>query len=145
MIRFVMTRLEDGGRDVPVPTRVRGRDVDAVDEGSPDCEGEVRWKKSVGTEPHVSGPMKDAIADPPGCRNRSNLCTSFGVLPPWEKRGLMISRRGPHCMINSTFERRGVGWSELSVMLKFREACLCSCRRREKAPKGWAGLYVNWR
>lgn len=69
MIRLAMTRLEDGGRDVPVPTRVRGRDEDAAFEGSEEssgCEGVVRWKKSAGTEPHVTGPMKDAMADPPG-------------------------------------------------------------------------------
>ena len=65
-MRLAITRWEEGGRDVPVAISVR---VGSVVES----EGVVRLKKRVGTEPHVSGATKVAIAERPGCRKRSNL------------------------------------------------------------------------
>ncbi len=143
MIRFAITRDEDGGSEVPVPSSVRG----SFDASSSDIElsGTVRLKNKVGTEPHVIGAINVATAEPPGCRNRSNLCTSFDVFPPWENRGLITRRRGPHCMINSVFDLIGSGYSELRLKLKLRTACLCSCRSSEKRLSGCDGLYVDLR
>jgi len=101
-MRLAITREEEGGREVPVPRRVSGR----VGEVAVSSE-RVRLKKSVGTDPQVSGPTNVAVAELPGWRKRSNLWTSLGVVPPWEKRGLIISLRGPHCMIISSFDLMG--------------------------------------
>lgn len=53
-MRLAMTRWWLGGREVPVPMRESSFVV-----------GERR-KKRAGTEPHVRGAMKDAIAVRPG-------------------------------------------------------------------------------
>ena len=76
MMRLAITRCEEGGREVPVAMSVR------VGSAVESASGNSRLKKSVGTEPHVSGATNVAIAERPGCRNRSNLCTSLDVLPP---------------------------------------------------------------
>jgi hypothetical protein len=65
MMRLAITRVEEGEREVPVATSFR--DV-LVESGLV-----ARLKKRAGTEPHVKGPMKLAIAEPPGWRNLSNL------------------------------------------------------------------------
>ena len=113
MMRLAMTRCEEGGSEVPVATSERGASAVAVavvvvvvvESGL----RVVRLKKSVGTEPHVSGAMNVATAERPGCRNRSYLWTSLDVLPPCENRGLMTNRRGPHCMIISSLDLMGSG------------------------------------
>ena len=132
MIRFAMTRVDEGASDVPVAISANG-EFGVV----------VRLKKSVGTEPHVMGATKVATAERPGCKNLSNLCTSFGVFPPCEKRGLTTNLRGPHCIIISSLDLIGSGYSELRLMLKLRAARLCSCRSSEKTARGCDGLYVS--
>lgn len=72
-----MTLDEEGGREVPVPRRIRGSRFSAVESSVI-----VRLKNRVGTEPQVSGATNVAMADRPGWRNRSNLWTSLDVLPP---------------------------------------------------------------
>ena len=84
MMRLAIMRVVEEGREVPVATRRReALGGDCIGESG--MEGVVRWKYRSGTLPHVSGPMKDTMADWPGCRYRSNLWTSLGVLPAWEK------------------------------------------------------------
>lgn len=127
-------------------------------------EGTALSKMRTGIEPQVSGPMKEAMAERPGCRYRSNLCTSLGVFPAWEKSytdelafgtgtritliaisptGLMTIRRGPHWSINSFFDLIGTGCSELRWMLKLHDVLLCSCRRRENAARGQELLFCK--
>jgi hypothetical protein len=54
-MRLAITRVEEGEREVPVAMSVSG----VVEEG-------VRLKKIAGTDPHVNGAMKVAIAERPG-------------------------------------------------------------------------------
>lgn len=67
-----MMRLVEGGADVPVPISWR---LVVVDEDGRKTFSEVGddgkmlcLKNSAGTEPHVKGAMKVAIAVRPGCR-----------------------------------------------------------------------------
>src|SRR5271163_322327 len=101
-MRFAITRDEEGGREVPVATSCRGKEEDVLVVMG-------RLKKRAGTEPHVKGPVKEATAGRLGWRKRSNLWTLFCGVPAWEKIGLMMKRRGPHCRMSSSFERMGDG------------------------------------
>jgi hypothetical protein len=131
MARLAMTREGEGGTVVPV----------AMSEREGDDSGELlAWKTRQGTEPHVRGPMKEAMALRPGCRYRSNLWTLFGVLSADEKMGLIFRRRGPTWRIKGSFDLRGVGWEEDRVILKLQAVCLCSWRRREKRARGFGAF-----
>lgn len=71
MIRLAMIRFRDGGSEVPVAIRRREEEDSmgcTLEAGSPVVEDAVRSKNSTGTLPHVNGPMKEAIADRPGCK-----------------------------------------------------------------------------
>ena len=73
-MRLAITRVEEGAREVPVAMSCNGATATG-EEGVAVVRG--RLKKRAGTEPHVRGPMKLAMAERPGWRKRSNLWTLF--------------------------------------------------------------------